>query len=195
VFLCSSHIALVEKRKNIIIGYLRYGSKPTSIVKHYGYSKDCVHYWVEKFLNPGFHPNNHGGDKTSLFINVQQQLLMKEVVEYLQDNPTADLQAITQHLVNATHTPMSTITVGRMLKRHRWSWKVPTKFQIHKYSTANLLLYLNYLQFIQQVPSTKLKFANESHIISKDLSKSKVLGMRNVCLLKKKPSMMLMCLL
>jgi len=65
------------------------------------------------------------------------------------------------------------------LRRFRWSWKVPTRFQIHKYTTTNMIRYLNYLQWIQSVPQERLKYTDESHIVSKDLHKKAVLGMKS----------------
>jgi len=67
----------------------------------------------------------------------------------------------------------------RILNKFRWTWKVPTRFQIHKYSAINLIRYMNYLNWISNIPHSKLKFADESHIISKDLTKKRVLGMKH----------------
>jgi hypothetical protein len=86
-----------------------------------------------------------------------------------------------------THWPMqywfldklvSFSTSSRLLKKMGRSWKVLTRFQLNKYSTFNMIRYLYYLDAIQQFPLEILKFANESHLVAKDLTKWKVLGLK-----------------
>lgn len=59
-----------------------------------------------------------------------------------------------------------------------WSWKIPSKFQINKYKLSNMIRYVLYLENIQNIPEHKIKFLDESHIVSKDLTKRKVLGLK-----------------
>jgi len=174
----ASQTALNEKRKNVISGFLCFGHQPTVIARHYGYTVDFVRYWIKKFLNPGFHSGEHGGDHRGHFSPQQQQILMIVIIEFLKIVPTADLAAVTKHVALVSNQDISKSTVARLLHKHRWSWKVPTRFQIQKYSAANLIRYLNYLQTVQQIPPSKLKFADESHLVSKDLTKRTVLGMK-----------------
>jgi hypothetical protein len=61
-----------------------------------------------------------------------------------------------------------------------WSWRVPVTFQVAKYSRANMQRYMLYLLWIQGVNDySKLKFADESHIVSRTLHKKRVLGLKN----------------
>lgn len=54
-----------------------------------------------------------------------------------------------------------------------------TRSGVQKYSTRNLLRYFNYLDVVQLIPMEKLKFADESHIVSKNLTKRKVIGLKS----------------
>lgn len=98
---------------------------------------------------------------------------------HLKLNATASLGDITNHLSWFLDEEISVPTTRRFLKRMGWSWKVPTRFQIQKYNTRNLLRYFNYLDGVQLIPMEKLKFADESHIVSKNLTKRKVLGVKS----------------
>ncbi len=77
----------------------------------------------------------------------------------------------------------------------RWSWKVPTRFQLWKYTQENtginrlssrffsfLTLLEKYLMFIEFVQSwqdlTKLKYLDESHFVCRQLSNGKVWGLK-----------------
>jgi len=71
-------------------------------------------------------------------------------------------------------------TVSLLLKELGWTWRIPTTFQLSKYNTWNMSRYVSYLLWIATVPDwKKLKFLDESHIVSKELHSRKVLGLRN----------------
>jgi hypothetical protein len=56
-----------------------------------------------------------------------------------------------------------------------WSFKVPTSFQIHKYSTENIERYTMFIEWIQSIEDwSKLKFLDEAHFIARNLTKGKI---------------------
>jgi transposase len=57
-----------------------------------------------------------------------------------------------------------------------WTWRIPCKFQTSKYTFSNILYYLQYLREVGEIPNHKLKFADEAHVIAKDLTHRKILG-------------------
>ena len=69
--------------------------------------------------------------------------------------------------------------MSRITKKLGWSWKIPVIFQLHKYTITNLQTYLHYLTQIQTIPPDRLKFADESHLVTKTLAKRKVLSLVN----------------
>jgi hypothetical protein len=60
-----------------------------------------------------------------------------------------------------------------------WTWRVPVHFQVLKYTTQNMQRYILYLLWARQQDWTKLKFMDESHIVSRQLHKRRVLGIKN----------------
>lgn len=75
---------------------------------------------------------------------------------------------------------VSRSVASRVLIKMGWSWKVPTRFQIAKYSVVNLERYVDYLEWVQSVEDwTQLKYCDESHIVPQKLTSRKVLGLVN----------------
>jgi len=70
-------------------------------------------------------------------------------------------------------------TTSRVLKKIGWTWRVPTRFQIHKYTLTNITRYVHYLTVVQTIPWNCLKFVDEAHIVSKQLTNRRVLGPKN----------------
>jgi len=67
---------------------------------------------------------------------------------------------------------------ARLLNELGWSWRVPTRYQLAKYTQDNLDRYYIYLHWIQDLDWKRLKFLDESHIVPKSLYKQKVLGIK-----------------
>jgi hypothetical protein len=61
----------------------------------------------------------------------------------------------------------------------RWSWKVPTRFQLWKYTEENLEKYLMFMEWVQsQKDLAKLKYLDESHFVCRQLANGKVWGLK-----------------
>lgn len=103
-------------------------------------------------------------------------VVKKSILARMTAMPLTNEMDLRSYLESTFQRKLSKGTLYRLLKSLGWSWRVPTKFQIHKYSFANLNYYSSYLQFIQTIPLDMLKFADEAHIVSRDLSKKRVLG-------------------
>jgi len=71
-------------------------------------------------------------------------------------------------------------TLSRITKSLGWSWRIPIAFQIQKYTLSNITRYLHYITTISSVPLHRLKFADESHILAKEIGVGRyVLGLKN----------------
>ena len=49
----------------------------------------------------------------------------------------------------------------------RWSWKRPSYKQIEKYTSRNIIYYIQFLSWINQQDPIKLKYMDEVHFVSK----------------------------
>jgi len=66
--------------------------------------------------------------------------------------------------------------VVRLFQSWRWSWKIPIKHQLLKYTSHNTLLYYNFLVWFNTTPWRNIKFLDEVHFVSKDVIFKKCLG-------------------
>lgn len=144
-----------------------------------GVHRALVRYWVRKFWDPSFHSEPNGGDKRSIWTKAQLPVVYQEVLWLLETFPRSKLKDIAQYFSFLMGKVISKQTMSVYLRKMGWSWKVPCKFQINKYNQANMLYYVDYLLGIQLAPLEKLKFADESHIVSKNLGTSHCWGLKN----------------
>lgn len=70
-------------------------------------------------------------------------------------------------------------TLSRITTRLGWSWKIPISFQLCKYTLDNISTYLQYIQGVQQAPASKIKFADEAHVVPNDLHRTKCISLVN----------------
>jgi hypothetical protein len=113
-----------------------------------------------------------------------------QILHCLKLHPKAGVPQLQQHLSYMFNRKISNPVLSRLLHLMGWSWRfhylqlillnllrVPVRFQTYKYTYQNLLYYAEYLTAIQDIPWTKLKFADEAHIVSVDLGHKSVLGL------------------
>lgn len=118
--------------------------------------------------------------------------MQKEIIHFLKHSPYAKENDVRKHLELIYGRNISLSTSRSFLKKLGffsfpiiipsyylgWSWRIPNRFQANKYSFTNLYYYTQYLLFISTIPIEKLKFADESHVVCKDLASKRVLGMK-----------------
>jgi len=68
--------------------------------------------------------------------------------------------------------------VSRIFKSWRWSYRIPERKQLLKYTKANILYYGTYITSIYNIPWERLKFVDEAHFISKDLHRRRAIGLK-----------------
>jgi len=94
-------------------------------------------------------------------------------------NPTTTLGAYKRFLTEAGF-PVTKYFLQRLFRKWHWTWKKPSKIQKHKFTKANIDAYLEWLVVVFELPWFQLKFMDEVHCVSKDLSRSHVLGRSGV---------------
>lgn len=58
-------------------------------------------------------------------------------------------------------------TLSRILRSWRWTWKVPSRVQILKFTDENITTYAAFAASVQHLDWSKLKFLDESHVVSR----------------------------
>jgi hypothetical protein len=150
--------------------------------KALGLHRARIRYWFIKFHDPeNFHPGDHGGRKNQgTFKTWEFPFVVESVCLFFKENPEASLTEVCEDLSYIFDRRVTKPVASRFL-RHvmKWSWRIPTQFQIQKYSEANIEYYINFIDWIQQIDYSRLKFMDESHIVAKQLDKKKICGMIN----------------
>jgi len=142
-------------------------------------NRAMARYWTHKYIRQDFHPKKHGGIRRATFCKNELEIVQGVLISVLRVFPYIDLVGLVQFLCIYFYRHVTRSVVQRLLKKLRWSWRIPTKVQINKFSQQNLLRYAVYIDSIQSIPWDKLKFMDEAHIVSRSLSKKKVLGVVN----------------
>jgi hypothetical protein len=149
------------------------------VSKSHFVSRGKLYYWHTKCFDQTFHPLYHGGWRNGTFNPDEVASVIDWVIKFFEDNPLVSLSDVTEHVSREFGRKVSYQCMSRFLQSMNWSWKIPTRFQIHKYNIANIERYFTYVEWIQNQEWSKLKFLDESHFVPKDLGHRKVCGMKN----------------
>jgi hypothetical protein len=147
--------------------------------KHMFTSRGKAFYWTKRFFCPEWHSKKHGGTSLKTFTIEEEKQAFKVILDYLRNNQDASLTDIIEQLRQSFSRFVSRSVTQRLLKKLGWTWRIPVAFQVHKYRRANIARYLDHLQGIREVDPTRVKFLDEAHVVSKDLHKRRVLGLRS----------------
>jgi transposase len=120
-----------------------------------------VEYWSRKASNPTFRDAPWGGNRSA--DGGLSSLVARELIwELLQTNNQPTLRELSEHLREAgVHYQRSSVSV--LLKKWRWSFKIPTVEQIHKYTPTNVQRYIDVCQWYSVADLHRLKFVDEVH--------------------------------
>jgi hypothetical protein len=124
-------------------------------------------YWCEKVSNPNFHASNGcGGNRGTKF----SALEMHEVSTVVWNTINSQNQVTLQEIVSAVKNNGFRVTrmwVSRLLKKWRWSFKIPAVTQREKYTLSNLEYYVDFCSWLSNVDWKRVKFVDELHFDSR----------------------------
>jgi hypothetical protein len=104
----------------------------------------------------------------------EKPVVFTYIVEFLTAFPNSKLLQIANELSFCFDRNVTRKVVWALLREMKWSWKVPTSFQIWKYTQENIEKYLMYIEWVQGVSDkSKLKYLDESHFVPRQLTNGK----------------------
>lgn len=133
-------------------------------------------YWTHKYTNALFHPNKWGGRRHARFSSAEKPLVRNAAWTFITTQNDVSLQSLAEHLSEAFSRPVSVSLVQRLTVDFRWSWRIPSHVQINKFTLQNLQWYAHFAYTTQDLDWTRVKFADECHVVSRNLRNRKVLG-------------------
>jgi hypothetical protein len=124
-------------------------------------------YWCEKVFNLNFRAfNGWGGNKGTKF----STLKMHEVSTVVWNTINSQNQVTLQEIVSVVRNNGFGVTrmwVSRLLKKWRWSFKIPAVTQREKYALSNLEYYVDFCSWLSNVDLKRVKFVDELHFDSR----------------------------
>jgi hypothetical protein len=152
---------------------LHHGIKKTE--RELELTRGYLQYWKKKYLNPSYKTGKHGGWRRGTF-HPDEYPVLNEIVSYLaKRKPDTDLKGLADALSIITNRTVHKTVLSKLLKKLGWRWNVPTVFQLKKYTLFNINRYLNYVYSIKKIPWNRIKFVDESHIVTRKINKNRIL--------------------
>jgi len=122
-----------------------------------------------------FRSGSAGGRRHCKFTIFQEKLIQFALWKLCKQNPSyTSIQY--QKALEKEGWVVSNNYVLRIFKQWRWSWKIPDRKNINKYTIENICYYAEYLFCIYNIPWEKLHFIDESHVFPKKLNNNLVVG-------------------
>jgi len=148
--------------------------------KTFSVFRNTVRHWYRRYFNKALHSQGCGGVRHAKFYSHELPVVITVLLHFLRHHPTSTFTQVHSFLRTAfVPRVFSKSTTSRVLKKIGWTWRVPTRFQIHKYTLNNIVRYTHYLTVVQGIQWKHLKFIDEAHVVSKQLTSRRVLGLKN----------------
>ena len=127
-----------------------------------GVDYHTVKYWKMKFENPLFRSDPWGGAGRQGYSPADFNQIRRIIGVLLLENQQPNLLEISTEL-RRRGFPYSRSSISRLLKKWRWSFKIPTVFQRMKYTEDNILYYNEFLEWFVRTDPIRIKFVDEVH--------------------------------
>lgn len=128
----------------------------------FGATKHMRYYWKKRIKTPGWHEGSHGGARNVKFTEDQRRGLHFLIHKKLIDAPHTSFSKLVSYAKSFGYN-ISKPELSALLKKWRWSAKVPSEEQIQKYSIKNIEYYGDYVLEILNLPWYRIKYLDESH--------------------------------
>jgi len=123
-------------------------------------------YWTHKwYLFDVFHPASHGGVRKATFTEKELPAVHRALLLILHLLPTVNETGLCNILSFIFQRLVTRPVLGRILTKLRWSWRVPTRVQLNKFTPENLTRYARYVEGIQAMDWANLVFLDEAHVV------------------------------
>jgi len=143
-----------------------------------------IRYWQVKNANPGFHSGGWGGWRWAKCTILEEWKVRVKIYLAAKIKKTVDIGKLARlasyyvtHLrrannINAPALTLSSAYIRRVFAEWGWTWKVPIRCQLAKFSPANIRLYIHYTIGVSYIPYRRIKFLDEFHLDHRGTSKT-----------------------
>lgn len=131
-------------------------------------SPQLVGYYLKKTTRTS--TNTHGGVRRTLYPDSVHRLICALLWDYVKENPCGTLKWFASKITEFGF-PVNVFYIQRIFKKWRWVHKKASRVQIHKYTKANIIRYINFVVGVWEIPWRRLKFLDECHFVPRDLQR------------------------
>jgi hypothetical protein len=135
-----------------------------------------IRYWQRKNNDPAYHRGAWGGHRWAKLTDVEELHVRSRLwlaVKQLKKAPMIKLSRMASRYVthsrqalnpNAPDVVLCVPYVRRIFAGWGWTWKVPVRCQIAKFSPQNIGIYIHYTIAVSHLPWDRIKFMDEAHL-------------------------------
>jgi len=127
-------------------------------------------YWIQKYIDPSFHPQTHGGKRHEKFDNITRNMIRIALWDILERFPLGTIPFF-QEKLRELNFDVSYDDIRTVFESWNWSWKIPTMIQLQKFTSENLEYYFNFAIGVRDISLIKMKWLDEAHFMPSRLLK------------------------
>lgn len=126
-------------------------------------SRSQLSYWRKKINNPTFHSKSWGGARNFSFSQKTREKITQLLLEANEKDPSANL-AEYQQILEKNGLVVSQMYIRRIFYSLKYTWKVPLRKIINKFSASNVFKYSEFLKWMMSLQTwTHVKYMDEVH--------------------------------
>lgn len=156
---------ILRTETKLAVGFSAINESPQTVGQFFGLNLSVVQYWKQKVLG-GTILQQHGGYRWSKFNPHEKMLIQQMMFQYICSNEGMVSRGDIQRHLSEQGFGVSKMYITRVLQSWNWSFKVPTRVNIRKFTLENVEYYFNYYAWAKHQALGKLKFCDESHFNS-----------------------------
>lgn len=149
----------------LAIGFSCVNNSLTTVAEYFGIDTRVVRNWKRKVFS-GTILTQHGGYRWARFSPTEKINIQQLMFTFITEQEGMVSRSDIQQYLHKEGIDVSKTYITRVLQSWNWSFKVPTRVNIQKFTLENIEYYFNYYAWSKQQEFSKLKFCDESHFNS-----------------------------
>lgn len=149
-------------KANVAMGFCATGHSLEDVASFFNRSRSGVYYWKKKVVKRE-QTAQHGGARTWKFNVEERDCIEQAIFNFITErNGLAQRKEILAHL-KSLGFQVSLMFISRVFGKWNWTYKVPSRVNIQKFTEENLEYYFNFYGWVRTQRIASLKFIDESH--------------------------------
>lgn len=162
----------------LAIGFSALGHSPIVVAQYFVTTPSVVQYWKRKVLT-GEILTKHGGYRWAKYTPDQKIVIQRLMYDFISAREGMATRPEIKEELQKNGFDVSTKYISRILHAWGWSFKVPTRVNVRKFTQENVEYYFNYFAWAKHQPIMTMKFCDESHFNGDSMFKFYFINFQN----------------